>query len=57
MGTRVVRCEEGSVGLPVMPRGVGGGGRVGEGKEGEHNKMLQTVYQELFGDSIEGNIL
>ena len=44
MGTRVVRCEEGSVGLHVLPRGVGEGrGRVGEGK-GEHNKMHHKTF-------------
>ena len=57
MGTRVVRCEEGSVGLHVLPRGVGEGrGRVGRGKENiikcTASPSSCTLYRELFGDSI-----
>ena len=41
MGTRVVRCEEGGVGLPIIPRGereVRGEGGEGRGWRGEREE-------------------
>ena len=44
MGTRVVRCEEGSVGLPIIPKGVGRiGGGEGRGRRGERGGVRRRT--------------